>query len=243
MEQISKPHDRFFKEAFSRLETARDFVGHYLPEEITALLNLETLEITKDSFVDEELKERFSDLVYRVDLKEDGWIFVYLLFEHKSYPERDIALYLLSCMTHIWTQCLKQELTLPLPAIIPLVVYHGKAKWKVSQAFQDLVSVPAPLKPLVPDFKYRLWDLSKYTDDEIKGGVFLKVAALLMKHIFSENIGEKLPGIFKLLQGILSARSGLQYLEAVLRYAASGSSHVKKDDLVSYVTRHRAAVM
>jgi len=36
--------------------------------------------------------------------------------------------------------------------------------------------------------------LSAYTDEEINGGVFLKVASLLMKHIFSEDIGARLPG-------------------------------------------------
>ena len=53
MEEITRPHDRFFKETFSQVETARDFVRHYLPKEIAALLNLDTLEVTKDSFVDE----------------------------------------------------------------------------------------------------------------------------------------------------------------------------------------------
>ena len=101
MEQITRPHDRFFKEAFSQVETARDFVRHYLPGEMTALLNLDSLEVRKDSFVNEALKERFSDLVYQVDLKEEGQVFVYLLFEHKSYPEPDIALHLLSYMVRL----------------------------------------------------------------------------------------------------------------------------------------------
>ena len=56
MESLTNPHDRFFKESFSRLETARDFVRHYLPADVTALLNLDTLEITKDSFINEKLK-------------------------------------------------------------------------------------------------------------------------------------------------------------------------------------------
>ena len=232
MEQLTRPHDRFFKESFSRIETARDFVRHYLPAEITALLKLETLEITKDSFVDKKLKERFSDLVYRVALKEGGSVYVYLLFEHKSHPEPEVALYLLSCMVQLWNQRLKQNLKPPLPPIIPMVVYHGQEKWTVSRAFQDLVFTPGAMKPFVPDFSYRLWDLSDYTDHEIKGGVSLKVAALLLKHIFSENIGEKLPGIFKLLRTIINARSGLEYLEAALRYVSSGSRHVEKDDII-----------
>ena len=45
------------------METAHDFVRHCLPSEMTALMNLDTLEVCKDSFVDEALKELFSDLL------------------------------------------------------------------------------------------------------------------------------------------------------------------------------------
>jgi predicted transposase/invertase (TIGR01784 family) len=235
MEQITKPHDRFFKETLSQVETARDFVRHYLPDEMTALMNLDTLDVTKDSFVDQELKERFSDLVYRVDLKEEGQVFVYLLFEHKSYPESDVALHLLSYMVRLWLQHLKQGKALPLPAVIPMVIYHGETKWGIPLGFRSLVKAPGVMMPLTPDFQYLLWDLSDYTDEEIKGGVFLRVAFLLMKHIFSKDMGEKLPGILKLLCGVQHARSGLHYLESALRYVASGSSHVKKEDILRAV--------
>ena len=133
MEPINNPHDKFFKETFSRLEIARDFVLHYVPPEITALLDPETLEISKDSFVDEELKERFSDLLYQVDLKKKGSVFIYLLFEHKSYSDPEVALYLLMYMVRIWMQYLKQEKKRPLPTILPLVVYHGKTQWNVKR--------------------------------------------------------------------------------------------------------------
>lgn len=72
MEPVHNPHDRFFKETFSRVEVARDFVSHYIPPRIAGLLDPETLEISKDSFVDEELEERFSDLLYQVELRGKG---------------------------------------------------------------------------------------------------------------------------------------------------------------------------
>ena len=40
MEQISNPHDKFFKEALSRQEAAVDFVVHYLPKDIASLLDV-----------------------------------------------------------------------------------------------------------------------------------------------------------------------------------------------------------
>ena len=87
MTVISNPHDRFFKETFSRIESARDFVLYYLPPEVTALLDLESLEATKDAFVGKDLRERFSDLLYRINLRQGRQAYIYLLFEHKSSPE------------------------------------------------------------------------------------------------------------------------------------------------------------
>jgi hypothetical protein len=72
---------------------------------------------------------------------------------------------------------------------------------------------------------------SQYTDEEIKGGALLRVAFLLMKYIFSEDLGRMLPGFLGLLEGFSDSRTGLQYLEAALRYAASGSSHIKSEEI------------
>ena len=78
----------------------------------------------------------------------------------------------------------------------------------------------------MPGFEYLLYDLSEYSDEEIKGAVVLRVAFLLLKHIFSSDLPEKFPGILGLLKDLLNKRNGLEYLETVLRYVASGSDQI-----------------
>lgn len=104
---FSNPHDRFFKELFARQETARDFLQRYLPSDLATLLDFSSLEITKDSFIDPNLQNHFSDLLYKVGLQGQGQTFIYVLFEHKSFPERFVALQLLGYMVRIWEQALK----------------------------------------------------------------------------------------------------------------------------------------
>jgi hypothetical protein len=65
-EILNHPHDTIVKEILSRKETARDFFSHYLPDRIRALLDLDSLEICKDSLIENELREYFSDLLYRL---------------------------------------------------------------------------------------------------------------------------------------------------------------------------------
>ena len=59
------------------------------------------MELSKDSFVDKELNEQFSDLLYKVSLRDGPSINVYVMLEHKSFPEPLIAFYLLRYMVKI----------------------------------------------------------------------------------------------------------------------------------------------
>ncbi len=81
--------------------------------------------------------------------------------------------------------------------------------------FQYLFDLPEALQGLLPDFRYLLCDLTQYRDEDIRGAVTLKVAFLLMKHIFSNDLVDRLPGILELLRDLLNKRSGLEYLETV----------------------------
>jgi len=122
-------------------------------------------------------------------------------------------------MIRIWEQALKQGVAGPLPLIIPIVVYHGRSRWKIGLEFFDLFDdLPEELKSFAPCFQYLLCDLSRYSDEEIKGSVVLRVALLILKYIFREDLREHLPGILKLLRNLSEKRTGIEYIETILKY-------------------------
>ena len=82
---IPNPHDCFFREAFTRKEVARGFFREYLPPTLVRQLNLDSLRITKDSFIEKQLQEHFSDILYTVHYR-DRPVYIYLLLEHKESP-------------------------------------------------------------------------------------------------------------------------------------------------------------
>jgi predicted transposase/invertase (TIGR01784 family) len=88
MSNIRNPHDRFARELLSRQEVAADFLENYLPAEIATELDLSRLSLLNDSFVDDELREHLSDLLYRIGLKTGGEGYLYILVEHKSDFEK-----------------------------------------------------------------------------------------------------------------------------------------------------------
>jgi len=87
MTEITNPHDRFFRESLGRTESAKEFVRHYLPAHVVAHLQIDTLEVWRDTFVDERLRAHFSDLVFRLEQVGGGAAYIYLLFEH-NFPRQ-----------------------------------------------------------------------------------------------------------------------------------------------------------
>jgi predicted transposase/invertase (TIGR01784 family) len=221
MEIISNPHDKFFKETLSNIDIARDFIFNYLPKDILNIIDTEEMEIVKDSFIEKNLRETFSDLLYKVKIKEKSG-YIYILFEHKSYPYRLISFQLLKYISRIWDLSIKQRnagKNVELPLVIPLVFYHGKEKWNISPKLSGILEeIPKEINDYMPDFKYILYDLSKYSDEELKGSLVLRIFLELTKNIFTEDIDKKLIEVFSLFKKLEGKETGMQYFEVIIKY-------------------------
>jgi predicted transposase/invertase (TIGR01784 family) len=219
---IKKPHDKFFRELFGQPELAADFLQHYLPPEVVARLDLSRLELAHDSFVDADLQEHLSDLLYRVGLAgSPRSALLYFLFEHKSFSDEWVALQLLRYKVRRWEQA-QNEGAETLPPIIPIVVYHGPTKWKAARNFSSLIDLEhAPeLRIYQADFTYHLCDLSALSDDNIKGHAALRAGLSLLKYIFSDELWPRLAGLFELYK-LLPEQSALEYLRTAMIYLSA----------------------
>lgn len=233
MNKITSPHDKFFKQVFTRGDAAKEFLMTYLPPAVVRLIDWGSLEYTKDSFIDKDLNEFLSDLLFMAQLKDGSSGYVYVLFEHKSYHERLTAFHILRYMVKIWEMLLRKHEVSALPVIIPLVLYHGERIWKSGLNFRDLFDCSEEMASFVPNFEYLFWGAAGYSDEEIKGQATLRVGLLLMKYIFSEDLRDRLPGILGLLKDLSKKRTGMEYIEAILRYIvnAAPGDNVSYDDI------------
>ncbi len=189
MGTINSAHDKFVKETFSDVEVTSDFMQNYLPTEVLDIIELSTLKPLKDSFINPDLEEAFSDLLFGVNMNGiPGYI--YLLFEHKSQQTKDISLQLLRYMLEIWHRKMYKEKTDKLPLIIPLVIYHGQNQWgikPISDFIEGYRDFSTTIQEYVPAYNYLLFDLSQFSEKEIKGTVKLKVCLDILKHIYNQN--------------------------------------------------------
>ena len=229
---VINPNDKLFRDIYSDKENARSLLSYRLPDKVLKLVDLNTLEISKDSFIEKELADYYSDMLYKVNLTGGSRGFIYVLFEHKSYYDRFVHLQLLEYMVKIWRLYIKQQKEKPvrLPIVIPLLVCHARKEWPDDTVrLASLLSGPVEdLTAYIPDFGLELYDLHQFTDGQIKGNILSRVALLLFKHIRDSDLQQKLPDILALLNALTEKETGLQWLEVFIRYLASAR---EKEDL------------
>ena len=164
------------------------------------------------------------------------------MFEHKSYPSRDVAFQLLKYTVRIWD--IKIVETGQLLIIIPLVVYHGKETWNIKPSLGEMIlgydELPQDIQALVPNYQYLLYDFLRFTDEEIKGAVITRITVMIMRDIQRKGIGaiqEIILEAVALLRELEDKETGLEYFEILMRYVFSARPDLTKDDLYKLVKK------
>jgi len=230
MNDVPQPHDRFFNKMFSNPEMVEDILFNNIPEIATHLMK-GSLESTGESFVNSELRKYMSDLLYRARLQSGEKAYVYILFEHKSYPDPKVSFDLLRYMVRIWERLAQSEGGEHFAHIIPVVFYHGKQRWRGGTNFSRLFRDEEALKEFVPAFEFRLYDLSRYNEEEIKGGILSRVVLLLFKYIFEEDFGDRFVRICRLLRALGQEKHVLEFMRVVLEYVGNSTDRIGEEQL------------
>jgi predicted transposase/invertase (TIGR01784 family) len=233
---VNNPHDKYFKQVLGDKETTRDFLTNYLPRDLLAVIDLESLVIQKESFIEKELQEHFSDIIYRVKIEgQEGYL--YLLFEHKSYLYKATALQLLKYVVSFWDQKVKKENKSTLPPVIPLVFYHGKERWQfkhnLSSIIERIEDLPEAVKRFIPDYEYLFYDFSPYSAEEIRGGIKLQIFISILNAMFKEEEAflATVTRSMQALEELGRGQKATDYLETMIRYIISAREDIDYKDM------------
>lgn len=157
-------HDQLFKRIMTNEIAAQEFLEYYLPSDFKENIDLSKITIEKESYIEENLREKFSDIVYSVKTKSDETAFIYILLDHQSTIDYWIALRLwkyglLLCERH-------QKNKDKLPLICPILMYNGTEIYNAPRNLWDLFTDSRQAKKLMTE-NYQLVDLQSMSDDEI----------------------------------------------------------------------------
>ncbi len=226
---ITHSHDKFFKSLFSKKEAVAEVIEKILPKDVSDPLDLDTLSLDNTEYVDEELKNTCSDVVYNCQYRQENdqsiEIKISLLFEHKSYQEKYPYLQILRYYLNIWEMQVKQNK--PITPVIPIIFYHGKSPWK-QDTFDSMFAeqIEQNLQKFVPSFKYELIDTNQYDNQYFKQltNADIQIGILLMKHIFKrEQIVAEITNIFENTSQLLTTEDGRKSFETMVIYLCNNT--------------------
>jgi predicted transposase/invertase (TIGR01784 family) len=236
---VDKIQDKFFRDIYGRPGNAVGFLRNFLPPNILEALDLNFLSVDKKSYLSEEYKEHYTDLVVKTRFKGNAEepVFVYFLLEHKSYIPVRPAFQLLRYMVEQWYDLEKQgALDNKLPPIFPILLYHGEKGWTHGVHFHDIVNIPHDdMKPYIPDFQYFLSDAATENLDRYDTSVVIKCWFMIVKYIKDPAMREKLFEIVRLLHDFLDQDEAIEYIDIFFKYLANTDNSITRKDAVEAV--------
>ncbi len=154
-------HDRGYKFLFSNRTIFRQLMESFVDQPWVRQLDFDRAEKIDKSFIDEEYRERESDLIYRIPfdkLRASPWgkeaVYVYILIEFQSTVDRMMALRVLNYVVSFYMELARSQHLDKLPAIFPIVLYNGERRWTAATQLAELIEAQPSLGEYSLNFRY-----------------------------------------------------------------------------------------
>lgn len=210
-------HDSLVKIIMTDPVAAKEFLEYYLHNDFKDLVDLSKIVIEQESYIEESLNKKYSDIVYKISTKSKEEAFVYILIEAQSTIDYWMALRLWKYTLLLCERHKKGRNKLPL--VYNLVIYNGKEVYNAPKNLWSLFTDSTMAKKLMTA-DYKLVDLQAVSDDEIVKKKHLGMLEYMMKHIHMRDmikLWEKFLTEFKHII-ILDKEKGYIYLRSFLWY-------------------------
>jgi predicted transposase/invertase (TIGR01784 family) len=212
---------------------AQGFMQYYLPSHIRDALDLDSLSLEHDSYLDAALRETVSDLVYQCKLAGEP-AFLALLVEHQSTPDPHMPVRIGHYLFSLLTKQLKQTPSEPLAPVHALVFYHGsQTPYPYSMSLADCFKDPLGLMKTLFQEPIPLVDINQLSDDELKQQRWIGIVARVLKHIREPHIDPYL------LEWLLDCAAlgdqnhqQLEFIKTLLNYVTRTGNVIDIDHLV-----------
>ena len=138
-----RPHDEFVKNMLQEEPMARDFFESNLPSDMLNLVKLDNMQLVPGTFVDKQLRALYTDILYKVEMKDGSEGYLFLLVEHYSTADPMMAFRTLNYVMRILDRHVKEsknarKTPLPLPYVFPIVYYNGEKAYKGERCLFNL---------------------------------------------------------------------------------------------------------
>lgn len=188
-----KAHDHLIKKLLSNPAMAKDILSAYLPIEVRESINLDYLELQRDTFIDDEHREFEVDLLYKTQFNaEEGYFWI--LAEHQRNDDPWLPLRIFKYMSLIWDHLRHTSKNKKLPLVFPFIIYNGDRPYSHSLVFRDLIE-PESSRIIFDQFfktPITIIDLAKIKDQNLQKQAreYVRGITLLLtlKHVYDRHL-------------------------------------------------------
>ncbi len=224
--EVHHEHDVGYKYVFSHKKTFLEFLKSFLKKDWVNRIKEEDLILVDKSYILSDFEEEESDILYKVNIDGEEIIF-YVLLEFQSKVDFQMPMRLLFYMVEVWRDVLKntdkaerKRKNFKLPSIIPLVLYNGKNSWTAKTEFKEVLSGYNLFENNILNFKYSLFDINRYTEEELYSVANLVSAVFLLdQEMNEEELVRRLRKIIYILKRISPEQFSIfkQWLKKIVK--------------------------
>ncbi len=214
-EYINNPHDKEIRKVLMNKKEGKIFINKSLKLKEEDKLKEANIENYTNSFVSNELKNKISDIVYKiVNRKELGEI--YIIIEHQRAIDPRMRIRMCEYKSLVIRQALDEKQInakgYKQPVVIGIVLYTGQKKWKEEE--EAIEKEQRELKEYLNQslIDYELVDTNEFEEEEL-----LEADTVLSKIILLERV-QSIQELKETIRKILKKEIGKETKEEIKRY-------------------------
>ena len=231
-----------FKQFLADPETEKDLLEIHLPNELREVCDLSTLKLESGSFIEDNLRPYYSDVLYSLKTSQgDGYI--YALVEHQSRKEKLLPFRLMRYAIAAMQQHLDAGHKL-LPLVIPIQFYQGKVSpYPYDMNWLKVFDNPTLAQSLYSN-DFPLIDVTVIPDDEIMQHRRIALLELVQKHIRQRDMLEFTEQLVTLLSKRYTTDKQVRSLMSyMLQVGETNNFEMLIEKLTSAVPEHEETLM
>jgi predicted transposase/invertase (TIGR01784 family) len=187
MHNNKNPHDKLFKTLMREKVFAQAFMQQHFSKKELSLIDIYSLQLCSASFLNVKGDEYHSDIVYQVNMAQQGTGYVIFLFEHQSQPDKLLAFRLLEYQVFLMRQHIQQGHS-QLPVVMSVVFYNGvQSPYPYSTDILDCFENPELAREYT-NKPFKLIDVTTMSDETLKNNIVTAPAQIIMKHIRDKDL-------------------------------------------------------
>jgi predicted transposase/invertase (TIGR01784 family) len=223
-----RKHDNFAKSFLIQPIVAKEFLQEYLPTELKGKIDIDSVKVEKETFIEKPLRNRSSDVIYSCKTNDGEELYCYVLLENQSSNDQSMPFRLLRYTLLLLEKYTSKKKQANLPLVAPFVIYNGKDKYNSPRSLWEMFKEPELAKKLLGD-EYSLIDLNAMPDEEIQKDKHIAMMQFMLKHAYERDQLNIIRKLFEKIDHkilLLDQENDFIYLKTILSYT---SGKIKSD--------------